>query len=120
MRTEPRESLEPRCAFCGTAIERPAELRVSAVEKAHGGRCSCGALYLVDPTGKGLGEVKSQALGMVAEALQKDMWDLAPEMDYVDAIMRYDVRTHQSGGLDRGLPDKYGRLYFIKAHKKTD
>ena len=117
MSKETRESLEPHCAFCGVNIERPTELRVSDIEKAQGGRCSCGALYIVDPTGKGVGEVMAQALSMVAEALGKNIWDLAPDEDYVDAVMRYDVRTHRSGGLDRGFSDRYGRLYFIKAQK---
>ncbi len=112
-----REGTEPRCPFCGAKLERPADMTISPVEKAQGGRCACDAFFIVDSTGKNVGEVMAQALGMAAEKLSKNIWDLAPDDDYEEAIMRYDFRTHRSLGFDRGYADGYGRLYIIKIKK---
>ncbi len=94
-------------------------MTLSPMEKAQGGACACGAIFIVDPTGKSVGEVMAQGLGMVADMLSKNIWDLTPEVDYQDAVMRYDFRTHRSAGLDSGFADGYGRLYIIKPKKQT-
>lgn len=94
-------------------------MAISSFEKVQGGECRCGALYLADPTGKGVGEVMSQGLGLVADQLAKQVGELIPDDDYEDAVMRYDMRTHRSGGMERGFADGYGRMYFIKAKKKA-
>ncbi len=112
-----REGTEPHCPFCGGALARPADLDISSTEKVSGGICGCGAIFIADPTGKNVGEVMAQALGMAAERLNKNLWDLTPGDDYDEAIMRYDFRTHRSAGFDRGFMDGLGRLFIIKIKK---
>ena len=119
MRTGPREGKELRCPFCGTELARPAEIAVGPGEKAQGGTCRCGAFYLMDPTGKNVGEMMVQALGMVSESVSKDISELTAGEDFEDIVLSYDWRTHRSSGVSTGHMDGYGRLYIIKPKKKT-
>ncbi len=61
----------------------------------------------------------AQALNWAADALGKSVGDLIPEVDYQDAILSYDWRTHSSTGISRGYMDRYGRLYVMKTSEKT-
>jgi hypothetical protein len=90
-------------------------MTVNATERVLGGTCrTCGAIYIVDPTSKNVGEVMTQALSVAAERLSKDISELVVGEDYEDAILSYDWRTHRSPGISRGFMDGYGRLYVIK------
>jgi len=47
---------------------------INTSERVLGNTCgSCGALYLVDPTSKNVGEIMMQALGLAAGKLSKDI-----------------------------------------------
>jgi hypothetical protein len=94
-------------------------MTISAMEKAQGGTCTCGAIFLVDTTGKNVGTVMVQALGIVADAMAKDVSDMVPDQDYEDAILSYDWRTHRSSGVSTGYMDGYGRLYVVKMKKRA-
>jgi hypothetical protein len=111
--------MAPRCPFCSATLSRPEEITISAGETAPGGTCSCGAIFLVDPTGKNVGTVMVQVLGMAADALSKRVTDLVPEADYTDAVLSYDWRTHRSYGVSQGFMDGYGRMYILKINKRT-
>ncbi len=118
MRSGTRESLDPTCPFCGSKLERPATIEISAMETALGGMCgTCEAFYIVDPTSKNVGEVMMQALGLAAEKLSKDLSEMIAGEDYEDAVLNYDVRTHRSTGISKGFMDGYGRLYILKVKK---
>ena len=94
-------------------------MTVNTTERVTGGTCdACGAIYLVDPTSKNVGEMMVQALGIVAEKLSKDMSDLVAGEDYDDAVLSYDWRTHRSSGISKSFMDGYGRLYIVKAKQK--
>lgn len=82
-----------------------------------GGRCSCGALYVVDQTGKSVGLVMSQALGLIADERGKKMMELVPDEDYADSVLSYDWRMHRSIGASESYMDGYGRLYVVKTGK---
>ena len=110
----------PRCPFCGADLQRPAEIAISDTEKGPGGFCACGALYLVDPTGKDVGSMMAQALNWAADTLGKGVGDLVSDIDYQDAILSYDWRTHSSTGISRGYMDRYGRLYVMRVGKREE
>jgi hypothetical protein len=93
-------------------------MTIDATESAQGGTCSCGAVYLMDPTGKNVGTIMAQALGMASALLGKKISDLDPECDYEDAILSYDWRTHRSTGVSTGYMDGYGRLYIFRVRTK--
>ena len=119
MRTEARESVEPVCPFCRSRFARPAEIKISPMEQVLGGRCGgCGALYLVDPTSRNVGEVMLQALGLAAQELSKEASDMIAGEDYDDVILSYDWRRHRSSGEPRSFMDRHGRLYFLKVKKR--
>ena len=88
------------------------------MESVLGGTCSqCGAVYIVDPTSKNVGEVMMQALNLAAAKLSKDSSEMVPGDDYEDAVLSYDWRTHRSRGAPKGFMDGCGRLYAIKVKK---
>jgi len=92
---------------------------INSSESVLGGTCgSCGALYIVDPTSKNVGEVMMQALGLAADKLSKDMSDMAAGEDYEDAILSYDLKLHRSSGEPKGFMDGNARLYMIKVMTK--
>lgn len=118
MRSGTRESIEPVCPFCRAILARPKTIKINAIEDALGGMCgTCGALYLVDQTGKNVGEVMLQALGMAAEKLSKDPSDMAAGQDYEDVILDYNWRTHRSSGEGTGHMGG-GRLYVVKVKQQ--
>lgn len=118
MREATREGVELSCPFCRSKLARPAEMKISAMETALGGICiSCGALYLMDPTGKNVGEIMVQALDLAAARLSKDSSDMVAGKDYDDRVLSYNWRTHRSSGEPKGFMDGCGRLYVIKVKK---
>ena len=119
MRTERRESSEPLCPFCKGTLKRPREVRLNAMELVQSGRCDgCGALYIVDPTSKNLGEVMMQGLQLAADEIGRDLTTLVSGEDYEDEILSYDMRNHRSSGVPKSVMDGHGRLYIIKVRKK--
>ncbi len=114
-----REGREPVCPFCKTGLERPKKITLNAMEEVMGGMCgTCGAFFVVDQTGKNVGEVMMQALGVAAAKLSKDLSELIAGEDYEDAILSYDWRTHRSSGVSQGYMDGLGRLYIVKVKRK--
>lgn len=118
MKEAAREGLELSCPFCRGKLARPAEMKINAMETVSGGTCgTCGALYLLDSTGKNVGEIMMQALDLVAARLSKDSSDMIAGVDYEDTVLSYNWRTHRSTGEAKSFMDGCGRLYVIKAMK---
>ncbi len=93
-------------------------MRLSAGEVVAGGTCTgCGAVYLLDPTGKNVGEVMMQGLTLAAERLSKDTGSMVAGEDYEDIVLSYNWRTHRSSGEAKNFMDGCGRLYVIRAKK---
>jgi hypothetical protein len=121
MRTGERESIEPLCPFCRTVLARPVPKQINAMERVPGGECGgCGALYLLDPTGKNVGEIMMQGLELAAARLAKESSAMVAGVDYEDTVLSYNWRTHRSTGEPKGFMDGCGRLYFIKVTKSTE
>jgi hypothetical protein len=115
-----RENIEPRCPFCGTGLERPVERALNSYETVLAGTCrKCGALYIADPTNRGVGELMAQALALAAEQVSREASDLAADEDYEDVVLNYDIRRHRSSGVNRGFADGRGRMYVLKLKTKT-
>lgn len=83
-----------------------------------GGKCFfCGARFIIDPTGKNVGEVMVQGLQMVADELGKDLTMLDPDLDYEDSVLIYDLKHHASAGPAGNLIDGNARMYVIRSKK---
>jgi len=118
MKQREEKNSAPKCPFCGSYLKRPETMTLTTADIVQGGTCSCGALYLVDPTGKNVGLMMAQALNEAAEMQKKGVGELTPDEDYQDAVLSYDVRNHRSTGINQGYMDGMGRLYIIKIGKQ--
>jgi hypothetical protein len=99
-------------------LSYPEPIRLNAIETILGGRCFlCGAHFIVDETGKNVGEAMVQGLQLVAGELGKELTMLADGVDYDDFILRYDAKVHESLGPAPNHPDEHARLYIIRAKK---
>lgn len=108
----------PTCPFCWGSLSYPEPIRLNAIETILGGRCFlCGAHFIVDETGKNVGEAMVQGLQLVAGELGKELTMLADGVDYDDFILRYDAKVHESLGPAPNHPDEHARLYIIRAKK---
>ncbi len=111
----------PICPFCWGTLSYPEDIRLSETETVLGGQCFvCGARFILDVTGKNVGEAMVQGLRMVAEELGKDLEMLASGEDYEDCVLRYDVKLHQCLGRAGRFLDCYGRLYVIRVKKNRN
>ena len=119
MKVREEKNAPPSCPFCGAHLNRPEQMKISPSDIVQGGKCGCGALYLVDPTGKDVGSMMAQALNWAADTLGKDVGSLAPDEDYQDMVLSYDWRNHRSTGVSQGYMDRNGRLYIMKVGKRT-
>lgn len=59
-----------------------------------------------------------QALELAGRELSKEATSLLSGIDYDDAVLNYDWRTHRSSGESKRYMDGKGRLYMIKVRKK--
>ncbi|MBF0466865.1 MAG: hypothetical protein HQK88_16100 [Nitrospirae bacterium] len=106
---------EPRCPFCKQLFESPAEVP-TMLGFFTGGQCSCGAVYVHDPTKKDMGNAFMDALAYVC----KEDWDLAlsltEDVDYMCAYLNYVPKTHTLSlkTQGRGPYEKNGNMLFIK------
>ncbi len=105
----------PTCPFCWASLNYPVDIQLSAWESILGGSCFlCGARFIVDVTGKNVGEAVVQGLEMIAEELGKSLETLEAGLDYEDCVLGYDVKRHQTTGPASKFRDGLGRLYIIK------
>jgi hypothetical protein len=81
-----------------------------------GGRCECGAVYVVDLSGHNLGQAYVDAVNFVCEGKFDNPWDLIPGEDYEEVLLYYDMWTHT-------LAERKGRaqenLCFILLKKEN-
>ncbi|MCF6290880.1 MAG: HEAT repeat domain-containing protein [Desulfobacterales bacterium] len=109
----------PWCPFCNQIVGRPAMLDERKMGEFPVGRCTCGAVYVSDPTGFNIGAAMVDCLVCACGENWDLAWDLLPGDDYLTARLEdYDEQTHQiietrnlDGRVIRGV------LYFIRLHK---
>lgn len=113
---------KPMCPFCGMPIERPTELE----NRRHGempvGKCSCGAVYACDESGKNVGQALIEALVFGCNMDWDLAWSLLPEEDYWQEIVdNYDYLNHYivTGGVFQSRRIN-GVLYFIRFHEEVE
>jgi len=106
----------PECPFCGKTIIRPEDTQTEFGKVLYD-RCSCGAVYVCDPTGHNTGEAYMEAL-----ALLKGNWDmdiLDPGFDYEAEEMDYDLRSN-TRIYAKGMAGHSGRLLFLRLKKEGE
>lgn len=118
---KPREDksvlTEARCPFCKEPFEKLEEIRLE-LGTLLGGKCSCGAVYGCDESGKNLGEVHMDTLVFLCEGDWDRAQQLIPEEDYEEVIRDFDSRGHcfpiKSLAADRPMFDFSEKIIFIK------
>ncbi len=106
----------PTCPFCGVNIEKP---QISGDDPDITlGRCSCGAVYACDESGKNLGSAFVEALLLACNKDWDMAWNLSEDKDFKTEIVKhYDPISHLI--VPGGVFDKrriVGALYFIRLH----
>ncbi len=83
----------PKCPFCGTPINRP-EIS-SENPDIFLGRCSCGAVYACDESGKNIGNALIEALVFACNKDWNKAWELSEGEDFFSEIIdNYDPISH--------------------------
>jgi hypothetical protein len=107
--------LTPECPYCGKYIDRPKD-NMTELGEITSGRCTCGAVYVCDPTGHNVGEAYGDAI-----AFAKGDWDIGNlGLDEYDAKeMDYDLKSHSRVSV-KGMNLHAGKLIFIRMTQPTD
>lgn len=104
----------PACAFCGAALPRPKRRPGSPSSLLPGGRCACGACFVVDPTGRNGGQALVEALEDACGGDRQRASFLVPGQDYRELIENYDTHLHRYIKGFRGYRRGMARLYLVK------
>lgn len=110
----------PTCPFCGLDLERPG-IKGDDPDITLG-KCSCGAIYACDESGKNMGAAFIEALVMACNRNWDMAWELSEDKDFKTEIVKnYDVITHLI--VPGGVFDKRriaGALYFVRLNNPLD
>ncbi len=104
----------PACRFCGAALPRPRPRPWSATSLLPGGRCSCGAVFVVDPTGRNGGNALLEALADACGGDRDRSNFLVPGRDYGELIENYDTQLHRYIKEFKGYRRGMARIYLVK------
>lgn len=104
----------PACPFCGAALPRSRRRPSNATSVLPGGRCSCGACFVVDPTGRNGGHALLEALEDACGGDRERSQLLEPGRDYQELIENYDAQLHRFIKGFRGYRRGMARLYLVK------
>ena len=103
----------PACPFCGAGLPRP-KRRTQTPSLLPGGRCACGARFVVDPTGRNGGDALLEALADACGGDRARGSFLQPGRDYEELIENYDAQLHRWIKGFRGYRRGMARLYLVK------
>ena len=110
----------PVCPFCGAALPRPKRRPWNQASLLPGGRCSCGAHFVVDPTGRNGGQALLEALEDASGGNRERSQFLVPGRDYQELIENYDTQLHRFIKGFRGYRRGMARLYLVKLTSAGD
>jgi hypothetical protein len=108
------QSQPPVCPFCGAALPRPKPRPWSRTSLLPGGRCTCGAHFVVDPTGRNGGQALMEALEDASGGDRERSQFFVPGRDYQELIENYDTQLHRFIKGFRGYRRGMARLYLVK------
>lgn len=104
----------PACPYCGAALRRPKSRPWNPASLLPGGRCECGAFFVVDPTGRNGGNALLEALADACGGDRARSDFLVPGRDYDELIENYDAQLHRYIKGFRGYRRGMARLYLVK------
>ena len=104
----------PACSFCGAALPRPKKRPSNPTSVLPGGRCACGACFVIDATGRNGGQALLEALEDACDGDRARSQYLVPGRDYGELIENYDPQLHRYITGFRGYRRGMARLYLVR------
>lgn len=110
------------CPYCETKLPRPAQMQSSTSSTScTGGRCDCGAVYLLDATGREGGQLIMEGLYFLAGGDMDLALTLRGGTDYDVRGLGYNYRMHVYEPRQRGRSYGQPKLWFFKlASQESD
>jgi len=107
-----------QCPFCDNYLARPVEINFKSMEFT-GGICRCGAVYLLDRSGRNLGETYMDALTFLCrDDIEKALSLSEEDYETVDLDYRYDSNTTgRRGGVGKSSKILFARLHVMDEGK---
>jgi hypothetical protein len=105
------------CPFCGKALPRPMPMAdaAGAPLELSGARCDCGALCLLDASGREGGEILLDGLSLLCGGDLDEAMALQSGIDYELQSRLYDARSHRLEGAPlRRSGYGMAKLWFLR------
>ena len=99
-----------QCPFCDTHLRAPIEITFKDLNFT-GGICPCRAVYVLDESGRAMGEIFLDALAFACKGDIDRSLSLDPD-EYVTEELNYDAGANTIGR--RGSPAKLSKLLFLR------
>ena len=99
-----------QCPFCDNYLRAPIAINFKDLSFT-GGICSCRAVYVLDESGRALGEIFLDALAFACKGDINRSLSLDPE-EYETVELDYDQAANTIGR--RGSPAKISKLLFLR------
>jgi hypothetical protein len=105
-----RDRTQPAlCPFCRAKVAQPGEVAGGEWYDFAAGSCTCGAVYVLDPTARNGGAVFLQSLLMASGGDMERAMALSEGQDYdCGYVNKYNSEHH------RVDPNAFGTLYFVR------
>lgn len=101
------------CPFCHHKIPRPAPVFETKHTSFDGGSCTCGAVYLVDSTGRNMGEVLLNAMSILGIA------DKMHEVSFEEKIFLYEKVDHTLIKKKKSVRYKGQKILFLRLNSNS-
>lgn len=108
-----------QCPFCNEFLQIPEDIK-TASGSFTGGRCSCGTVFVCDPTGHNLGEAYLEALLYACDEDWGVFNSLNADIRYDEAVFNYDLRAHRLWNTRDVRRDYSGKIIFIKVTRPIE
>ena len=108
----------PTCPFCQQTVARPCAVELTEIDglaaEHQGGRCACGALFLLDATGREGGQLLMDGLAALCGGDVDQALSLRADEDYALSSVGYNPRMHTTVPQTRGRSFGQPKLWFFK------
>ncbi len=107
-----------QCPFCENPLAPPLDITMGSLELT-GGICTCGAVYVLDRTGRNLGATFMDALNFACKEDYDRALSLTPE-EYETETLDYDPFSNTASVSEVRAMKKIPRLFFVRLRKKEN
>ena len=109
-----RSGERAKCRFCGRTLPRPKPRGEVLIPLLPGGACSCGARFVVDPTGRNGGDALLEVLTDIVDGDRARANFMIRGRDFEEAIENYEPHGHTYITGFKGYRRGMNRLYLVR------